>query len=156
MQNFYEHQEVAKRNLSTLILMMYGAILGTVLVTGLIVTASLFGTWYYFFGYDAPRSGRFVYQAANTLESIQIYLMNLNSGEFPWDLALFWYATLTTATGAVVVSATYAKVKSLRKGGGASVAEALGGVNASIDPRPFESDDGGQRRRVPCRIGLCL
>ena len=148
MQDFYQHQEVAKSKSWSLILAMSAAVMGTVVITAAIMTATLFASWKYYLENEHQLNSRqsrytshnFVFRGDSRHHRSKL-------PEISFELVLTWFAILTTATGAAVFVVTYAKVQALRRGGGASVARKLGGVLLHSDDsqNPYRGDRDCQR-----------
>ncbi len=110
MKNFFEHQEAAQGRSFRLIALLSFALLGTVLVTAFALALCLLIVWYYF-----------QLRSHGTMPDV------------PLRLFLFWYGTLAVATGGAIAAVSYWKVEELRKGGGAVVAQELGGVLVTLE-----------------------
>lgn len=110
--NFFEHQDLARRNTRRLVILMLLAVASLIVVTTVLVAVVL-----YYFQYDptAPASGNLVSQSLSALS---------------WELLGY----ITLGIGTVVLLGSLFKLLQL-SAGGRTVAEAMGGRLINLDTR---------------------
>lgn len=111
--NFFEHQDLARRNTRRLIILMVLAVASLILVTTLLVAIVL-----YYFQYDVTQAQRGGNLLSQSLRSVS------------WELLGY----ITLGIGSVVALGSVFKLLQLR-GGGRMVAEAMGGRLINLDTR---------------------
>lgn len=116
--NFFEHQDLARRNTRRLVFLMVLAVLSLITVTTLLVAVVL-----YYFQYDPmqPAAGNVLTQSLSALS---------------WELLGY----ITLGIGTVVLAGSLFKLLQLNAGG-RTVAEAMGGRLINLDTR-----DGDERK----------